>query len=474
MADPYPLSCLTASVALTASTDLASGNTLILQILFQILLIFLNAVFACAEIAVISMNGTKLEQLVAKGDKKAKRLSKLTEQPAKFLSTIQVAITLAGFLGSAFAADNFAGYIVNWLYKEGGPVSKDVINSVSVILVTLILSYFTLIFGELVPKRLAMKKTEQLALGMSGMLRFVSIIFAPIVWLLTVSTNGILRLLGIDPNAEEEEVTEEEIRMMVDAGSEKGAIDVEEKELIQNVFEFDDLTADEIATHRTEISLLWMDETAEEWEETIHESRHTYFPICEESVDNVIGVLNAKDYFRLTDKSRENVLKEAVKPAYLVPEAVKADVLFKNMKKTHNYFAVVLDEYGGMSGIVTMTDLIECIVGDLQEDTAVNAEPEKDIEPIDSKTWKISGSAPMDDVIEALGITLEEESDCDTFGGYVMGIIGTIPEDGTTLTAETEHLSIKVTEIKDHRIEKTVVCLLDPPAEDDNDKKDKE
>ena len=474
MADPYPLSCLTASAALTASAEPAGGNTLILQILFQILLIFLNAVFACAEIAVISMNQTKLDQLVSKGDKKAKKLSKLTEQPAKFLSTIQVAITLAGFLGSAFAADNFAGYIVNWLYKEGGPVSKDVINSVSVILVTLILSYFTLIFGELVPKRLAMKKTEQLALGMSGMLRFVSIIFAPIVWLLTVSTNGVLRLLGIDPNAEEEEVTEEEIRMMVDAGSEKGAIDVEEKELIQNVFEFDDLTADEIATHRTEISLLWMDETAEEWEETIHDSRHTYFPICEESVDNVIGVLNAKDYFRLADKSRENVLKEAVKPAYLVPEAVKADVLFKNMKKTHNYFAVVLDEYGGMSGIVTMTDLIECIVGDLQEDTEINAEPEKEIEPIDSKTWKISGSAPLDDVIEALGITLEEESDCDTFGGYVMGIIGTIPEDGTTLTAETEHLSIKVTEIKDHRIEKTVVCLLDPPADEDDDKKDKE
>ena len=189
-------------------------------------------------------------------------------------------------------------------------------------------------------------------------------------------------------------------------------------------------------------------------------------------MDNVIGVLNAKDYFRLTDKSRENVLKEAVKPAYLVPEAVKADVLFRNMKKTHNYFAVVLDEYGGMSGIVTMTDLIECIVGDLEENTAANAEPEKDIEPIDSKTWKISGSAPMDDVIEALGITLEEESDCDTFGGYVMGIIGTIPEDGTTLTAETEHLSIKVTEIKDHRIEKTVVCLLDPPADEGEEKKD--
>ena len=331
MADPYPLSNLITPMSLNASASATatdgSGNTLILQILFQVLLIFLNAVFACAEIAVISMNGTKLDQLVAKGDKKAKKLAKLTEQPAKFLSTIQVAITLAGFLGSAFAADNFAGYIVNWLYKEGGPVSKDVINSVSVILVTLILSYFTLIFGELVPKRLAMKKTEQLALGMSGMLRFVSIIFAPIVWFLTISTNGVLRLLGIDPNAEEEEVTEEEIRMMVDAGSEKGAIDVEEKELIQNVFEFDDLTADEIATHRTEISLLWMDETAEEWEETIHESRHTYFPICEESVDNVIGVLNAKDYFRLTDKSRASYFLTNRLGGMVTKEGIRSKVL---------------------------------------------------------------------------------------------------------------------------------------------------
>lgn len=440
-------------------------DPLLPQILLQILLIICNAIFACAEIAVLSVSDAKVAQLISKGDKRALRLARLTNQPAKFLATIQVAITLSGFLGSAFAADNFSGRLVDWLVGLGVKMNVGTLNTIMVIIITIILSYFTLIFGELVPKRIAMKKAESLALGMSGFITFISKLFAPIVWLLTVSTNGMLRIFGIDPNAKEEEVTEEEIRMMVDAGSEKGTIDVEEKELIQNVFEFDDLTANEIATHRTEIALLWMDETPEEWADTIHESRHTFYPICEESVDNVIGVLNAKEYFRLDDKSRDNVLKYAVKPAYLIPETVKADVLFKNMKKNHNYFAVVLDEYGGMSGIVTITDLLECIVGDLDDGMEENVAAVNDIEPIDSKTWRISGSTPIEDVEEALNVTLDD--DCDTFGGYVLGIIGSIPDDGATVSAETEQLSIKVTEIKEHRIETTVVCLLEPAKDDD-------
>lgn len=440
-------------------------DPLLPQLLLQCLLIACNAFFACAEIAVLSVNDVKLAQLISKGDKRALRLSRLTNQPAKFLATIQVAITLSGFLGSAFAADNFSGRLVTWLVGLGVKMNPDTLNTIMVIVITILLSYVTLIFGELVPKRIAMKKAESLALGMSAFVTFVSKLFGPIVWLLTVSTNGILRLFGIDPNAKEEEVTEEEIRMMVDAGSEKGAIDVEEKELIQNVFEFDDLTANEIATHRTEIALLWMDETPEEWAATIHENRHTFYPICEESVDNVIGVLNAKDYFRLDDKSRDNVLKNAVKPAYLIPETVKADVLFKNMKKNRNYFAVVLDEYGGMSGIITITDLLECIVGDLDDYDEDNTEPQNDIEPIDSKTWRISGSTPIEDVEDALGVKLDD--DCDTFGGYVMGIIGSIPDDGTTVSAETEQLSIKVTEIKEHRVENAVVCLIEPKTEEE-------
>ena len=245
------------------------------QLLLQVLLIGLNAVFACAEIAVLSVSETKLERMAADGNRKAARLRKLTVQPARFLATIQVAITLSGFLGSAFAADNFSELLVQWLVGLGVGIPAKTLDTISVILITIILSYFTLVFGELVPKRLAMKKSEQLALGMSGLISAISKFFAPLVWLLTVSVNGVLRLLHVDPEGDEEEVSEEEIRMMVDAGSERGAIDPEEQSFIQNVFEFDNLTAGEIATHRTEVDLLWLDETPEQWDETIRGSRHS-------------------------------------------------------------------------------------------------------------------------------------------------------------------------------------------------------
>ncbi len=435
------------------------------QILLQVFLIALNAIFAAAEIAIISMNDAKLASLAAKGNKKAVRLARLTSTPAKFLATIQVAITLSGFLGSAFAADNFAVRLVDWLLSLGVPeTAKAALNSVSVIIITLILSYFTLVFGELVPKRVAMKKAESLALGISGLISFISKAFAPIVWFLTVSTNRMLRLFGIDPNEHEESVSEEEIRMMVDAGSEKGTIDEEEKELIQNVFEFDDLSADDIATHRTDIDLLWMDDTVDKWEETIHISRHTFFPVCKDTVDNIVGVLNAKDYFRLKNKTLDNIMKECVKPAFFVPETVKADVLFRNMKQKKNYFAVVLDEYGGMTGIVTITDILESIVGDYDEDTITAQEEDPEILKVNDDTWKILGTALISDVEEELGISLDTE-DVDTFGGYVFSVLGIVPEDGETLTTETDELEISITEVKEHRIEKTIVRKKEKAAE---------
>ena len=240
-------------------------SEVIWMLLLQALLIGLNAVFASAEIAVLSVSETKLAKLSEQGNKKATRLMRLTRQPAKFLATIQVAITLSGFLGSAFAADNFSDGLVSWLLSLGVPVSEKTLDTIAVVLITLILSYFTLIFGELVPKRIAMRKSEKLALGISGLIGGISVIFSPIVWLLTASTNGVLRLIGIDPEAADEEISEEEIRMMVDAGSQSGAIDAAEQELIHNVFEFDDLTAGEIATHRTEVDTLWLKDTPEQW-----------------------------------------------------------------------------------------------------------------------------------------------------------------------------------------------------------------
>ncbi len=441
------------------------------SLLLQVLLILLNAIFACAEIAVLSVNETKLNAMAAGGDKKAKRLVKLTSNSAKFLATIQVAITLSGFLGSAFAAENFSDILVGWVAPIfDGKVSVAVLDKIAVVLITLILSYFTLVFGELVPKRLAMKKAEKLALGLSSLINFISKLFAPIVWLLTVSTNGVLRLFGVDPHEKEETVTEEEIKLMVDAGSESGAIDEDEKEIIQNIFEFDDITADELSTRRTDVCVLWMEETPEQWEHTIHESRYTRFPICDETIDNVVAVLNAKDYYRLQDKSRENVMANATRAPYFVPENVKADVLFKNMKKNKDFFAVVLDEYGGMSGVITVTDLIECIVGEFADAEHEDyVEPEPDILPIDSNTWRILGTTPIKDVEEELKVTLEDQ-DVDTFAGYILSFLGAIPDDGTETSVETDIMTIKITEVKDHRIEKAIVCLNElPKSEDEED-----
>ena len=443
-----------------------ANSSILGQLILQFFLIMINAIFASAEIAVISMNDNKLAKLAASGNKRAIRLAELTSQPARFLATIQVGITLAGFLASAFAADSFANRLVNWMVKVGVRLPEVTLNTISVIVITLVLSYFTLVLGELVPKRIAMRKAEQLALGMSGLVHLISKVFGPLVYLLTSSTNGLLRLIGIDTLAADDEITEEEIRMMVDQGSEKGAINNSEKEMIQNIFEFDDKTAEDVMTHRTEVSLLWLEENDEQWEKTIVDSRHSIYPVCDQTTDNIVGVLNSKDYFRLDDKSRENVMKSAVKPAYFIPETVRTDILFRNMKQSRNHFAIVLDEYGGMNGIITMNDLLEQLVGDLDDDDTPEQDPELLIERVDSQTWKILGSTPLKEVREQLVIDLPED-EYDTFGGFVFGLLGYIQEDGLAPEIEGYGLYIKVLVIKDHQIEKTIVCL-EPPVKDES------
>ena len=433
-------------------------NSIIFMILLQILLIAFNAMFACAEIAVISMKDTKLAKMVSEGDKRAIRLARLTSQPARFLATIQVAITLSGFLGSAFAAENFSGVIVDWLIGLGVLISAEVLDSIAVVFITIVLSYFTLVFGELVPKQVAMRKAEPLALGMSGLISTIAKVFAPLVSFLTVSTNAILRLLGIDPNAEDDEVSEEEIRMMVDVGSEKGTIDHDEREFIQNVFEFDDLTAEELVTHRTDVDMLDMDDSMEDWKETIYNTRHSLYPICDGSADKIIGILNAKDYFRLEDKSRESVMEHAVNSAYFVPDTVNADVLFRNMKKDRHTLAVVLDEYGGMTGIITINDLVEQLVGDLGSDD--EEEEVKQIELISEGMWKVHGSTALEELSEELGVALPTE-DYDTFNGLIFHALGTIPEDGADIEVEVAGLQVKVTDIKEHQVETAVIRLCD-------------
>lgn len=430
------------------------GQSLVGPLLLQAVLILSNAFFACAEIAVISVNDNKLEQLAGQGDRRAQALAGLTRQPARFLATIQVAITLSGFLGSAFAADTFSDPIVDWLVGQGVAIPARTLNAAAVVGITLVLSYFTLVLGELVPKRLAMKKAEPLALAMAGVLCLLARIAAPLVWVLTVSTNAVLRLCGVDPAAEEDGVSEEEIRLMVDIGSQKGVIDGEERAMIQNVFEFDDIAVGEFATHRTELALLSLDDTPGEWETVIHQTRFSRYPVCGETVDQIVGILDAKDYFRLAARDRETVLREAVRPAYFVPESLPADQLFGQMKRTGNHFAVVLDEYGGVLGIVTMSDLLEQLVGDLGDETP---EP-PGIEAAGDGSWMIRGSAPLDEVAGALGVSLPVE-DYDTFSGFVLGQHGFVPEDGESFSIEAAGLDIEVQNIREHRVERAAVRL---------------
>ncbi|MBR6968625.1 MAG: HlyC/CorC family transporter [Ruminococcus sp.] len=435
------------------------------QIILQIVLIALNAVFACAEVAVISINDVRLEKLAASGNKKALRLKKLTDTPTRFLATIQVAITLAGFIGAAFAADSFSEYLTAAIARTGIGIPAAVLKKIAVVIITVILSYFTLVFGELIPKRAAMKDPEKTALALSSTVSFVAKLFAPMVWLLNASANGILRLMGIDPDSEDDTVTEEEILMMSDAGAEKGTIDEDENRIIKNIFAFDDMTAGQVCTHRTDVDVLWSSDDISVWEETIHRTRHSAFPICGDSVDNVIGVLNAKDYFRLDDKSRENIMANAVREPCFVHENMKADRLFDQMKQRGaDHFAVVVDEYGGMSGIITITDLVEELVGDFADDP--EDEPAVRLEQTGEDTWTVPGISSLSDVCEELEVRLPADK-FDTFGGYVIAELGEIPKDGSQLSLDADGLHIDVLEVKHHRIEVCRVTKL--PSEEKED-----
>ena len=425
------------------------------QLLLQLILIALNAVFACAEIATISMNDTKLEKMAASGNKKAVTLKKLTSQPARFLATIQVAITLSGFIGAAFASDNFADRLMLLIQKTGISVSESVLRPVCVVIITLLLSYLTLVFGELVPKRVGMKYAESLALNMAKMIRIVQTVFAPLVWLLNISTNAVLRLFGIDPNKEDDAVTEEEILMMTDAGAEKGTIDATENRIIKNVFAFDDLTAGQICTHRTDVTVLWEEDDLSVWQETLEQNPHSFYPVCGDRIDTIKGVLSARDYFRTETSSRNAVYRDAVHAPFFVPESMKADKLFERMRKRDaSHFAVILDEYGGMSGILTMTDLLEEIVGDFD-----GSEDKPVLMKLSDDTWTVPGLMPLTDVCEALDITLPSD-EYDTFGGYVISKLGSIPDDNSKTEFDSDGLHIELQKVCNHRIELCKVVKL--------------
>ena len=401
-----------------------------------------------------------------------KKLLKLVQSPDRLLSAIQIAITLAGFLSSAFAADSFADPLTVWLRNDVGftAIPEKTLNTLVVIVITIILSYFSLVLGELVPKRLGMKKTEKVARFTVGLVSAVAKVFRPIIWFLSKSTNAVLRLMGIDPKAEGEEVSEDEILMMVDLGEEQGAIESTEKELIENIFEFNNTTAEDVMVHRTDMVMIWVEDSPQDVIATIRESGMSRFPVYEEDADDIIGILSTRDYLLNTQHPAPKTLRELLRPAYFVPESVRTDVLFRDMQSKKVHLSIVVDEYGGTSGLVTLEDLLEEIVGNIYDE--FDPQEEKEIEQLEDNLWKISGSCPLDQVAETLDIEFDEDEESDTLGGLVYAQLSVIPKDGTQLEVEACGLHIKVTEITDRRVEWTLVSKLAPAIEEDEDEDD--
>ena len=445
---------------------MGNGDPLVWQLLLLLFLILISAFFSCAEISLISLNKNKLEKKSNSGDRQAKRILSLTGQPSKFLATIQVGNTLTGFLASAIAASNISVRLTRWLVSLGVKMSPGTLAAVSMVIITVILAFVQMVLGELVPKRLAMKKADILAFPISGSILVISRIFAPVVWLLSKSTNGVLRMLGINPETDAHAVTEEEIRLMIDVGSARGTIKDGEKEILHNIFEFDNKSAAEVMTHRRDTVLLRLEDSDDEWEKTIIENSHSFFPVCGKNPDDIVGVLRSRDYFCLKDHCRETVMAQAVFPAQFVPTSVRTDVLFGRMKKNRNHFAIVLDERGGMMGIVTMKDLLEELVGNLDDDSSLPPE-----EPLIAKTgpdtWTLNGAVSLDKAARELELPLPVEQ-YDTFAGFVFSLLGQVPEDGCQAELETQGLKIKILDIRERRLEKAEVTRINAGAGDED------
>ena len=426
---------------------------MITQIAILVILIGLNAFFAASEIAFIALNDTKIEKQAKEGNKKAKQIEKMLETPSKFLSTIQIGITLAGFLSSAFASDAFASKLAPVL-NNMIPIGINIWQNISILIITIILSFFTIVFGELVPKRLAMKHYEKIAFATIGIIRTISIITAPFVKLLSVTTNAISKIFGVGEN-EEEIVTEEEIKMIVDQGKEDGTIQEDEKEYINNVFEFNDIVASEIMTHRTDMFAVDINTGANELLEEIikDDCKHSRIPVYDETVDEIKGILYVKDIIKNIGKKTFKI-KNIMKEAYFVSQNKLINELFKEMQKNKKQMAIVVDEYGGTAGLITMEDILEEIVGDIFDEYD---EFEEEYEKIDDKTYIISGKMPIYDVNKLLNSNIPE-GDYDTLSGYLQEELGRIPTDEENPIIETKELTFKIEEYEDKRIIKVKVC----------------
>lgn len=449
-----------------ASIPLKSTSSPFIDILIIIVLIFINAFFSASEIAVISLNDNVVRRQAEEGDRLARRLICLIDNPSGFLATIQVGVTLAGFLSSAFAADKFASRLYALLDPAGNFPS---IYTVSVVAVTLILAFFSLTLGELVPKRIAQSNPEKMARSIAGIIVGVGAVLRPFILLLTFTTNLVLKLVGIDPKKNERSVTEEEIRIMVDVGRESGAIHAAEKEMIENIFELNDKEVSEIMTHRTNIVSLDVDADFNEVLEVAIQEKYTRIPVYEENIDNIIGILHIKDLLLIAteEQKRPFSLRDILRPATFVPESKQVDSLFREMQRDHAQMAVVIDEYGGTAGIVSLEDIIEEIVGNLQDEYD---EEEAEIERRDETTFVVDGQTALDDVAEAVGVNMPED-DYDTLAGLVVGLLDRIPDEGEQPEIAYHNLIFKVLEMDDRRVSKIqiTVCPENPEGSVESD-----
>ena len=420
---------------------------MIVQILFLVILIFINAFFAASEMAFISLNDIKIEKEAKANNKKAKKIKKMLKNPSEFLATIQIGITLAGFLSSALASETFADRLAPMLNTYLPALTVETWKVISVILITIILSYFTLVFGELVPKRLAMKYSEKISYAAIGVISFISKATLPFVKLLTFSTNKISKLLGVS-QAEEETVTEEEIRMMVDVGQQKGAIEDNEKEFINNVFEFNDKTVSEVMVHRTRIRAIDGDLSINEAIQDLSEDcTHSRIPVYEEDIDKIIGIISIRDLL-FSSKNKNTKIKNICRAPYIVPETKVLDELFREMQKSKNQMAIVIDEFGGTAGLVTMEDILEELVGDIYDeyDTVENK-----YEKIDDNTYMLKGDLNLYEVEKILNVDIKEEY-ADTLSGHLLEYLGRIPKEKEKATVQIENVIYTIEKIKDNKI----------------------
>ena len=438
------------------------ADPLLPQMIVLIVFIILNALFTAAEVAVTDLPEGKLRKQAEDGDEKAERLLNLNRFPERTLLAMRIGIALSALFAAILAANLFAPGVVAWLVqvKQVGILSESIWYAVTVVLITVILVYIILTLGALVPARVVARDPERAAWRLRGLIVFLTGLFRPFSWLMFKTSNGILRVMGIDPKKIGEEVSEDEIMLMVDIGEETGAIESAEKEMIENIFEFNNTTAEDVMIHRTDMVMIWIEDSQQEILNLIEMSGLSRFPVYDESADDIVGILSTRDYLFNTHRKQPKTFRELLRPAYFVPESVRTDVLFRDMQSKKVHMAIVVDEYGGTSGLVTMEDLLEEIVGNIYDE--FDPQDEQDLVQLEDNLWRVAGSADLEMLAEEWDIELPQDEEYDTLGGLIFSQLSVIPEDGSKVEVDVCGLHIKVEQLSDRRVEWAIVSKMIP------------